>query len=97
MIKMELKAKYNNDQIINVVFNKEKTVEINTSGDVELTEFVKELTQLIKEDVELDFSGFECEDSKLLLIQNTIREIVKSFNQSITDIDESNEEDDILF
>lgn len=94
---MELKAEYNDTKMINVVFSENKSVGINTSGDVELTEFVKELTQLIKEDVELEFKRFECEDQKLLLVQNTIGEIVKSFNQCIKETDTKVETDDLPF
>ena len=96
MTKTKLKAEYKED-IINIVFSKGKVVKIDISGDVDLTELIKELTVLIKDEVELDFQKFDSEDSKLLLIQNTIEKIINSFNKSVNIVEESDCDDDIPF
>ena len=96
MTKTKLKAEYK-EEIINIVFSEGKVVKIDISGDVDLTELIKELIVLIKDEAELDLQKFDSEDPKLLLIQNTIEEIINSFNKSVNIVEESDCDDDIPF
>jgi len=97
MEKLKLKADYGGTQIINILFAEGKSVEINVSDDVDLTELIKEFTLLIRDDLELELQKFESEDQKLILIQNTIEKIIESFNQSIEVIEETDDEGDVPF
>ncbi|WP_342304815.1 hypothetical protein [Methanolobus sp. ZRKC5] len=66
---------------------KEK-IKIKTGGDVDFSEYVEELTYLIAEKPKLIFDSCDTDDSKFTLVQDTISDIVKSFNESIDGEDE---------
>lgn len=67
----------------------ESEIKIETAGDIDLSEYVKELTFLIGEKPRLLLNKLDdFEDPKLQLIYKTIGDITKSFNDSI---DEENE------
>lgn len=75
-------ATIDDDKNINLTFKPDEIIKIETSGDVDLSEYVKKLTILINEDVKLSLGKFEDDDSKLILIQQTIENITNSFNES---------------
>jgi len=78
---------------INIEFKGNSVMKIETAGDIDFTEFVKELTFLINNENILVLNKFECEEEKLTLIQQTIEEICNSFNESIDSENEDSEEE----
>ncbi|MBC2705138.1 hypothetical protein [Desulfobacula sp.] len=58
-------------------------IKIGTSGDVDLSEYIKKLTHLIDNKKKIILDKPEFENPKLQLIQKTIDEITNSFNESI--------------
>jgi len=89
---LKLKTEINELANIDVIFSEDKSISIDISEDVDLTELIQEFTFLIGEDVELELQKFETEDQKMQLIHNTIEEIVNSFNQNNVEQDEPEEE-----
>lgn len=81
MTKITLITEFSGSQI-KIKFNENKAINIDTGGDIELTEFVRELTKLIDEDVELELQKHQNENPKIQLILDTIEKMVQSFNQS---------------
>ena len=79
------------DDIIILSFSSGQEVRVVTSGDVDLSEYVKILTGFIDKKPKLSFATHETDDSKLNLIQDTIDNITKSFNESVIDAGETKE------
>jgi hypothetical protein len=79
------------DDIIILSFSSGEKVRVITSGDVDLSEYVKILTGFIDKKTKLSFATHQTGDSKLNLIQHTIDNITKSFNESVTDVEETEE------
>jgi len=76
--------KENNKILINDLFD--ELFSIDYSTDVDLTEFVTELSKLIDEKKEITYIIEEVEmDDKLKLIIETLEEILQSYNESIED------------
>ena len=75
------------DQEENIIlaFNTDEKIKIITTGDIDLSEYVKKLTFLINKNIKISLNKFKVEDSKLNLIQKTIEDITTSFNESIKD------------
>lgn len=71
-------------------------IEIETAGDIDLSEYVKELTYLIGKRPKLVVNLYDTDDEKLTLIQNTIEDIAKSFNESIDEESEQVDDEDLF-
>lgn len=93
-IEIDISIDDNNNIIISI--GSEKNVMIDTSGDIELTEYVKELAFLIQKRPKLSFNKIEIEDPKINLIQETLDDITISFNESIIDSNESEDEEEVF-
>jgi hypothetical protein len=79
------------DGIIILSFSSGEKVRVITSGDVDLSEYVKILTGFIDKKPKLSFATYQTVNSKLNLIQHTIDNITKSFNESVIDVEEAEE------
>lgn len=71
-------------------------IKIETAGDIDLTEYVRELTFLLDKRPKLILNQLDIEDPKLQLINKTIEDITTSFNESINEEIEQ-KDDDIPF
>lgn len=79
---MEFKYDEDNNKIM-LYFSDTEEIKIDTSGDVDLSEYVKKLTYIIEEKKILSFEKIEVVDPKIILIQDTIYDIKDSYNESI--------------
>lgn len=66
-------------------FGPEDSINIDISGDVDLSDYVSKLTFLIDQPVNLILNKFESEDAKINLVQNTLEDIANSFNKGVND------------
>ena len=71
-----------------IAFEAKDPIMIETAGDIDLTEYVKMLTQLIDKRPKLILSLQETENPKLELIQKTIYDITTSFNKIVNVVEE---------
>ncbi|MGL5257811.1 MAG: hypothetical protein ACRC76_12345 [Proteocatella sp.] len=84
MEKTKLTGQYNSDEN-KIIFNFEEgqLMEIDTENDIDFTDFVKQLTFLIKTEKKIDVSLDEPGEDKLNIIYETIKEIVKAYNSNL--------------
>lgn len=84
MEKTKLTGQYNSDEN-KIIFNFEEgqLLEIDTENDIDFTDFVKQLTFLIKTEKKIDVSLDELGEDKLNIIYETIKEIVKAYNSNL--------------
>jgi len=87
-----LKITFDDSSDIHIQFDVEDECIIKTTGDIDLTDFVTRLANIMDEDKEIDIEKIEIDDAKLSLIQNTIIDIVGSYNKAIKE-EEIDEED----
>lgn len=78
------------DKIISINGVKESVIEIDFSGDIDFTELVEELTKLIdnSDTIKPQFPS-DIDDGKISMVINTIVDIIKKYNDSITIVDET--------
>lgn len=84
----EIKIEYSFDSTTNLFkleFNKGTKIEINVENDVDFTEFIKVLTFNLESKKKVDLVGETFEDPKMIIVLNTIREVVKSYNAVLND------------
>jgi len=89
---ISISASIENDIII-LSFSSGEEVRVLTSGDVDLSEYIKILTGFIDKKPKLSFATQQTDDSKLNLIQDTLDNITKSFNESVIDVEVTKEAD----
>lgn len=65
-------------------FGSSEDILINTSKDIDLTDFVKRLSVFIDKDKVLDLNKMTFDDPKLELIQDTLVEIIDVYNEIIS-------------
>ena len=65
----------------------DKNIKIDVSGDIDLTDFIKELTYLIPQKEKLTLKTIDLENQKIKLIQDTIDNIINSFNECLEETD----------
>jgi hypothetical protein len=75
--------KDNDDIILNFSNFDRDDIKIDTSTDIDLSEYVQQLTFFIQNNKEIVLKKFEAKDPKLQLIQQTIENITNSFNEII--------------
>lgn len=66
-------------------------IALNYTDDIDFTELISKLTELIDEDKVLKFSWSESEDKIANLILNTINEFFEEYNNSLTSEDTTEE------
>lgn len=71
------------DKNIIISIDSAESIIIETEGDIELSEYMKQLSFLIEKTSKISINQLDTEDPKLHLIQKTINEIATSFNESI--------------
>ena len=76
------------NDIINVIFDRDDIIKIDTIGDIDLTNYVNRLFSLINDGEKISIDKFESENLKINLVQNTIVEIAESYNECIADVEE---------
>lgn len=62
-------------------FDSSEDILVNTSKDIDLTDFVKRLSNFIDKGEVLDMKKITFDDPKLELIQDTIAEILERYNE----------------
>lgn len=84
MEKTKLTGQYDSDEN-KIVFNFEggQLLELDTGNDIDFTDFVKQLTFLIKTEKHIDISLDEPGEDKLKIIYETIKEIIKAYNSNL--------------
>jgi|GEM_PF-4517242 len=85
-IEINLSICEDNDILLKV--GSEETIKIETSGDIDLSAFMKHLTFLVEKKPKLTLKQIDIDDPKLQLIQKTLDEIAISFNNSINNENE---------
>lgn len=84
----EIKIEYlfdNTTKSYIITIDKNTTVEMNIENDIDFTEFVKILTLKLESKKKAVLIGIDDDDPKRVIVLNTIREIVKSYNATMED------------
>jgi len=87
-----LKINFDDSNDIHIQFDLEDECIIKTEGDIDLTEFVAKLANIMDDNKEIEIEKVVIDNVKLNLIQNTIIDIVGSYNKAIKE-EEIDEED----
>jgi hypothetical protein len=86
MEKIKLTVQYDSDEN-RILFNfeEEQSLELNTENDIDFTDLVKQLTFFIQTEKEIDITLDETEEPRLMLIYETIIEIIDAYNLNLKD------------
>ena len=86
MEKIKLTVQYYSDEN-RILFNfgEEQSLELNTENDIDFTDLVKQLTFFIQTEKEIDITLDETEEPRLMLIYETIIEIIDAYNLNLKD------------
>ncbi|HHX60645.1 MAG TPA: hypothetical protein GX707_08020 [Epulopiscium sp.] len=78
---------YNKEnEIYKIDFPDNSQVSINTENDIDLTDFVKKLTQMLSDNKKVVLNCEKQDDPKLNIFINTLNEIITSFNASLDEL-----------
>jgi len=83
MESLEVSLAEDENNNIQIVFGSEDSIIVDTSGDIDLTDLVAKLANLIDDPKTLILEKLVTDDPKITIIQNTISDIASSFNESI--------------
>jgi len=90
---IEISMSTGGDNNLILAFNSGEKIEILTTGDVDLSEYVTKLTHLLDKKTKISFTKVIFDDPKFNLIQDTIEKITGSFNETVANEDEIIDED----
>ncbi|MGL1931805.1 MAG: hypothetical protein OCC45_08600 [Desulfotalea sp.] len=85
MEKITINIFINSSDELTISVPDKENVNINITDDVDLSGYVSTLTRLIDNNVQISLNKSESDDPKINLIQDTLENITKSFNDSVTE------------